>query len=400
MHYFQNQNHSFCECCRTGVTHFKKNANRCTCIGITGPTGPPGPGTPSGITGATGPTGPTGATGNTGATGAGISGATGLQGPTGPPGSGARGLTGARGETGAVGPTGPTGPTGTTGNTGIGTTGVTGIDGVTGPAGNTGSTGVTGNTGPTGPQGIPGSPTGSTGPTGPTGPGPLGPQGPTGATGPTGVGVTGNTGATGPTGLTGATGSSGATGTGVTGATGSTGITGPTGPSGGGTSAINYETVKLGDINVTIPFNAGAGNNQAIGALVFGDGSTISNLASYIVQVGSGTGLYQMAVALSTSSTEATVVATTDIVTTIPGGIFALPLQQPVFLVEAAVYYFIIYNQVNGSAVAGRSTGLGTTQDGPPINFRAQNIPNGLVTGQVINTSDGNLLLSPWIAGY
>ena len=200
-------------------------------------------------------------------------------------------------------------------------------------------------------------------------------------------------------GVTGATGSAGVTG--ATGSTGPQGIPGPTGPTGtgGGSATTNYETVKLGDINEEIPFNAGAGNNQATGALVFGDGSLVSVLAAYIVQTGATTGAFQMAVIQPITNAVGTVVAITDIVTTITGGIFPLALQTPTLLADGTVYYFAIYNQVNGSAVAGRSTGLGTTQDGPPINFRAQNLP-GFTVGDTIDISDESLLLSPWIAGY
>jgi hypothetical protein len=77
-------------------------------------------------------------------------------------------------------------------------------------------------------------------------------------------------------------------GIGDTGPTGSPETTGSTGPEGNSTS--NYETVKLGDINAVIPFNAGAGNNQATGPLVFGDGSVVSTLSTYIVQTGATTG--------------------------------------------------------------------------------------------------------------
>ncbi|MGG1595046.1 BclA C-terminal domain-containing protein [Terribacillus saccharophilus] len=346
--------------------------------------GVPGATGNSGETGSTGPQGlpgPTGSTGNTGPVG--------ITGPTGP--TGASGITGTTGDTG---PAGIAGVTGTTGLQGIpGPTGATGSPGITGTTGDTGPAGIAGVTGATGLQGIPG-PTGATGSPGITGT--------TGDTGPAGIaGVTGATGLQGIPGPTGATGSSGITGnTGDTGIPGITGATGPTGPPGtGGSSSINYETVKLGDINTTIPFNAGSGNNQAIGALVFGDGSLVSVLTTYIVQTGAATGPFQMAVILPTTSAVGTVVAITDLVTSISGGIFRLPLQSPVILDDGTVYYFAVYNLVNGSAIAGRSTGLGTTQDGPPINFRSQNLP-GFAVGDTVSVSDGSLLLSPWIAGH
>ncbi|QXE02210.1 hypothetical protein [Terribacillus sp. DMT04] len=212
---------------------------------------------------------------------------------------------------------------------------------------------------------------------------------------PFGIGNTGVTGVTGFTGPTGPTGTTGATG--FTGPTGPTGATGSTGPE--GNSSTNYETVKLGDINAVIPFNAGAGNNQATGALVFGDASVVSTLSTFIVQTGATTGAFQMAVILPITNAVGTVVGITDFVTTITGGIFQLPLQTPVLLEDGTVYYFAIYNQVNGSEVGGRSTGLGTTQDGPPINFRTQNL-TGFAIGDTIDISDESLLLSPWIAGH
>ncbi|MEC0302379.1 collagen-like domain-containing protein [Terribacillus saccharophilus] len=317
----------------------------------------------------------------------GTTGTTGPQGITGPTGS--TGVTGATGADGIQGVPGPTGATGLTGITGA--TGADGIQGVPGPTGATGSTGITGATGADGIQGVPG-PTGATGSTGITG-----------ATGADGIqGVPGLTGATGADGIQGVPGPTGATGlAGITGATGSQGIPGPTGPTGtgDGSSTINYETVKLGDINATIPFDAGAGNSQATGALVYGDGSLVSILSTYIVQTGATTGSFQMAVVIADTNATGTIVAITDIVTDITGGIFRLPLQTPVLLEDGVVYYFAVYNLVNGSAIAGRSTGLGTTQDGPPINFRTQNL-TGFTTGEILNVSDVSLLLSPWIAGH
>ncbi|WP_337970063.1 hypothetical protein [Virgibacillus salexigens] len=252
--------------------------------------------------------------------------------------------------------------------------------GNTGPPGEDGDIGATGATGPTGPTGF----TGTTGSTGPTGP--IGDTGDTGVTGTTGTtGVTGSTGATGPTGTTGIS------------ITGPTGETGPTGPSTGGSSF--YQTVKIGDIDTEIAFNQGSGNNQAVGALTIGKGSTISNLSAYIVQDGSITGNFQMAVLEVTSNTDSVVVGITDTATSIEGGLFTLPLLTNVTLNLNSPYYFAVYNQVNGSDIGGRITGLATVQDAPPINFRSQNLP-GFSIGQTINVSDQSLLVSPWISGF
>ena len=79
--------------------------------------------------------------------GGGPTGATGIQGTT-----GATGATGYLGTTGATGATGVVGTTGATGATGyIGTTGATGAAGVDGATGATGAAGVNGATGATGP---------------------------------------------------------------------------------------------------------------------------------------------------------------------------------------------------------------------------------------------------------
>ena len=400
--------------------------------GATGPTGPSVTG-PTGATGVTGTSGTDGVTGPTGATGpaGGPTGATGATGSTGPAG----GPTGATGPTGpAGGPTGPTGPTGETGATGAtgtsGTDGVTGPTGATGPAGGpTGATGATGSTGPaggptgaTGPTGPAGGPTGPTGPTGATGAsgtdgatGPtgatgatgLGATGPTGITGATGLGATGPTGPTGETGPTGQTGATGASGTALTGPTGATGaaLTGPTGATGAaGSAQPDYlETVNIGSINITLSFNQGGGNNQAVGALVFRGGvsQTVSNMAAYIIQDGAVTGAFQMAILQPVSTSSANVIAATAMTGSIPvpGGILVLPLTAPVILTPNNIYYLAVYNQVNASQIGAFSGGLGTTQDAPPINFRVQNIA-GFTVGQSINTSDVSLLISPWLAAF
>src|SRR5699024_6268314 len=80
-------------------------------------------------------------------------------------------------------------------------------------------------------------------------------------------------------------------------------------------------------------------------------------------------------------------------------GLFSLPLNNFVTLEPNSVYYFAMYNQINGSRLGGRITGTGTTANAPPINFRSQNLP-GFTVGQNINISDQSLKLSPWLAGY
>ncbi|KMK75588.1 hypothetical protein AB990_09880, partial [Alkalihalobacillus pseudalcaliphilus] len=189
----------------------------------------------------------------------------------------------------------------------------------------------------------------------------------------------------------------GPTGIGVTGAQGVTGATGPAGGTGGPTPFF-IQTTTLASVETEISFNEGGGNNQAIGALFYiQQVTTVSNMTAYIVQSGTGTGEFQMAVLLPTSNVEATVIAITDIVDTVTSGIFTLPLISPVTLVDDTIYYLAVYNQVNGSALAGKNSGFGSVQEVPPINFRAQNL-TGFTLGQSINTSDVSLQLSPWLA--
>ncbi|WP_255550523.1 hypothetical protein [Sporosarcina sp. E16_3] len=236
-------------------------------------------------------------------------------------------------------------------------------------------------------------------------PGPTGATGDTGATGATGdTGATGETGATGATGETGATGATGATGdtgaTGTTGATGATGATGTTGATGAtgtaGTGSAVLETLKIGDLNLQIPYNVNGGNNQAIGALVsLGSTPTINRLSTYVTQVGSS-GNFQMAVLVPLTATTSQVIAVTAVVTSLTAGVFTLPLTTPVVLSSNLVYHFAVYNQVNGSNLGGRSTGVSGIAPAP-INFRVQNLA-GFTVGQIINTSDVQLI-SPWIAG-
>ncbi|MDF2835981.1 MAG: hypothetical protein K0Q63_1621, partial [Paenibacillus sp.] len=214
------------------------------------------------------------------------------------------------------------------------------------------------------------------------------------------TGATGSTGADGATGATGPTGADGATG--ATGPTGADGVTGPTGPTGeggapGGGAGV-LETVKLGDIDVLIPFNAGAGNNQALGAIVYnGQAMTITTVSAYIAQAGAGTGDFQMAILMPVTNSSAVVIGVTPLVTTIMPALFTLALTTPVNIAENAVYYLAVYNQVNASEIAGRLTGVGTTIDAPPINFRTQNL-TGFTLGDVLDVSDVNLRLSPWLA--
>ena len=192
-----------------------------------------------------------------------------------------------------------------------------------------------------------------------------------------------------PTGTTGVTGATGAIGT--------TGATGGTGATGAGSAFI--ETLKIGDINALIPFNAGGGNNQAIGALAFnGQLTTISRLSTYVTQIGANTGTFQLAVLQPITQTTATVIAVTIVAKSLTGGLFILPLTAPVTLSGNLVYYLAAYNQVNGSTLAGRSTGSGAVGNAFLINFRFQNLPI-LTVGQLINTSDVSLLLSPYITG-
>jgi hypothetical protein len=229
--------------------------------------------------------------------------------------------------------------------------------------------------------------TGGTGPTGPTGyTGPTGARGstgPTGYTGPIGVGSTGPTGFTGPIGV---------------GSTGSTGYTGPTGASGGGGN-VYVETTNLGDINTLIAFNQGGGNNQAIGALAFDQSvnQTVTNMAAYIIQTGAGTGSFQMAILQVLNSTQSQVVGITNTASAISAGLFILPLTAPVTLLAHTTYHFAVYNQVNASNIGGIVAGIASVLNAPPINFRIQNL-SGFTVGQIINTSDVSLRLTPWLA--
>ena len=107
-----------------------------------------------------------------------------------------------------------------------------------------------------------------------------------------------------------------------------------------------------------------------------------------------------MAVLQPTGLNSAVVIATTANAGTIgTGGIFVLHLVTPATLVANTTYYLAVYNQVNGSELGAVSAGLGTTQDAPPINFRAQNLA-GFAVGQIIDTSDVSLRITPWLAAF
>jgi hypothetical protein len=146
-----------------------------------------------------------------------------------------------------------------------------------------------------------------------------------------------------------------------------------------------------------ISFNQGGGNNQAVGALVFGCGTdrTVSQMAAYITQRGGGSGSFQMAILQPASTFQATVVAVTQRVTSITAGILVLPLTAATVLRANSIYYLAVYNQVNGSNIGGITAGINTA-DAPPINFRSQNL-SGFTVGQSISTSD-SLRLTPWLS--
>ncbi len=280
--------------------------------------------------------------------------------------------------------------------------GIIGPVGPTGPQGDIGPTGHQGAVGPTGPQGI----QGDIGPTGPQGvqgvQGIIGPVGPQGAVGPTGPqGIQGDIGPTGPQGVQGVQGIIGPVGPqGDVGPTGPQGDVGPTGPQGStGLSADMVETTTLGNIDRVIAYNEGGGNNQAVGALVIcgSNDLIVSKMAAYIIQVGAGTGLFQMAILSPISTTQAQVIAITNSTNTITGGLVILQLTAPTTLLSDNIYYLSIYNQINASLIGGVLAGLSTVSDASPINFRAQNLSNFTI-GQIINVSDVSLLLTPWLA--
>ncbi|MFA9380979.1 MAG: hypothetical protein ACERKO_07960, partial [Acetanaerobacterium sp.] len=158
-------------------------------------------------------------------------------------------------------------------------------------------------------------------------------------------------------------------------------------------------TASVGTIDSRIAFNEGSGNDQAMAALIFGGDIDVetSNIAVYILQVGAGTGDFQMAVLEPLSTSQAQVVGITNTVTTITGGLFVLPLTTTVTLLANTDYYLAVYNQVNASDIGGVLAGIATVEDAPPINFRVQNVA-GFTIGQIVNTSDVSLTLTPWLA--
>lgn len=161
----------------------------------------------------------------------------------------------------------------------------------------------------------------------------------------------------------------------------------------------NIETTSLGSINTVININEGGGNNQAFGGIVFpGDmDKVVSFLAAYIIQLGAGTGPFQMAILQPIGTSSAQVVSITNTVTTITGGLFVLPLTTPVTLLGNQLYYLAVYNQVNASTIGGLIAGTNSVANAPPINFRTQNL-SGFTIGQVLSISDVALWRTPWLA--
>lgn len=161
----------------------------------------------------------------------------------------------------------------------------------------------------------------------------------------------------------------------------------------------NIETTSLGSINTIININEGGGNNQAFGGIVFpGDmNKVVSFVAAYIIQLGAGTGPFQMAILQPIGTSSAQVISTTNTVNSITGGLFTLPLTNPITLLGNQLYYLAIYNQVNASEIGGLIAGTNTVANAPPINFRAQNL-SGFTIGQVISISDVGLWRTPWLA--
>ncbi|MBT2601069.1 MULTISPECIES: hypothetical protein, partial [unclassified Oceanobacillus] len=165
-----------------------------------------------------------------------------------------------------------------------------------------------------------------------------------------------------------------------------------------GATPFFVQTTTLGTVDSEISFDQGGGNNQALGALVFiQEEITVTEMTVYIIQNGAATGDFQMAILEPDTNITTTVIAITDVVTTVSSGLITLPLLSSIVLNDDSSYYLAIYNQVNGSAIAGKVAGFGSVQEVAPINFRSQNLTNFNV-GQVINTSDVSLQLTPWLA--
>lgn len=380
-------------------------------IGDTGPTG-----CSSNVTGPTGAssiiTGPTGCSSNvTGPTGP-ASTVTGPTGPastiTGPTGSSST-ITGATGPTGeqGFGNTGPTGDpgmsvTGPTGESIIGPTGEPGLS-ITGPTG--ASSTITGPTGATGPVSTITGPTGHTGPTGAAST----ITGPTGATGPSST-ITGPTGAastiTGPTGaastVTGPTGAA-STVTGPTGEpglsiTGSTGPQGPPGLAGGDTG--NISTFPLSLVNTTIVSDQT--NNSVHFAVIYSPDApvTVNKISCYVYQTGgAGSGPLQMGIASLSSPNTITLLAVTNPVLTLTGGIFTLNLLNPIVLTANTVYFVVVKNQVNGSLLGAFKKCTNLTQaNGFILTNTALNV-HTFAPGTVISNSGGtNYTSDVWLA--
>ena len=134
--------------------------------------------------------------------------------------------------------------------------------------------------------------------------------------------------------------------------------------------------MKIGDINELIAFNQGGGNNQAIGALAFnGQQSTISRLSAYVTQIGSLPirGHFSWQSYNQLLKLQLQLLQVTSVVTSLTGGLFIFSLTAPVTLLGNLIYYFVAYNQINGSTSA--STGSGTVGDVFPIDFSTQNLP-------------------------
>ena len=102
-----------------------------------------------------------------------------------------------------------------------------------------------------------------------------------------------------------------------------------------------------------------------------------------------------MAVLESSSTSTAKVIATTNIVTSISGGLFVLPLTAPVNISGGRIYYLAVWNQVNGSQLGAKVAGTGTIENAPPINFRLQNLSSGFTIGTTVNTGDTSLQRTP-----
>ena len=94
-----------------------------------------------------------------------------------------------------------------------------------------------------------------------------------------------------------------------------------------------------------------------------------------------------MAIA-TVSATQATIIGVTTTANLLTGGLFTLPLTSPVLLAKDMLYYFILYNQVNGSLVGAneQSTG-GPLLASPAIIFRTQNVSSPMTVGTMLSTS-------------